>query len=102
MSGGPGGVVRHEVRLEGAVPVAVTLVLARGAEVEVDLVRHTVTQRAGAPLKPRHEAWVREIGAYLAGQHLLESAEARRESQTDGRAAITFEPRPKPGMIWWG
>ncbi|MBF0262225.1 MAG: hypothetical protein HQL97_10385 [Magnetococcales bacterium] len=102
MSGGLGGVVRHEVRLEGAVPVAVTLVLARGAEVEVDLVRHTVTQRVGAPLTARQEAWVREIGGYLARQHLLEIAEERRASQTDGRAAIPFEPRPKPGMIWWG
>ncbi|MEO5345695.1 MAG: hypothetical protein H7834_04875 [Magnetococcus sp. YQC-9] len=102
MSGGCGGVVRHEVHLEGTVPVAVTVLLARGAEVMIDLVTHTVAQNSGPPLKARQEAWVLEIGEYLARQHLLESAEEQRAQQTDGRVAIPFEPRPKPGMIWWG
>ncbi|MBF0213288.1 MAG: hypothetical protein HQM00_06950 [Magnetococcales bacterium] len=102
MSGRFGGVTRHELQLEDQVPVAIVLTLAHGVEAVVDLVAHTVTQRAGPPLKPKQSAWVLEIGAFLARQHLLEAVEAKRAQSRSGDAAITFEPRPKPDMIWWG
>ncbi|MBF0271162.1 MAG: hypothetical protein HQL98_03665 [Magnetococcales bacterium] len=104
MSRGFGGVTRHEVRLDGAVPVAVSMTLGHGVEAEVDLVTRVVTQRLGPPLKPKQSVWVLEIAEFLARQHLLEAAEIRREqqNQTGGQATIAFEPRLKPDMIWWG
>ncbi|MBF0189568.1 MAG: hypothetical protein HQL99_00290 [Magnetococcales bacterium] len=104
MSRGFGGVTRHEVRLDGEVPVAVSVTLGHGVEAEVDLVTRALTQRLGPPLKPKQSAWVVEIAEFLARQHLLESAATRREQQlqTGGQATIAFEPRLKPGMIWWG
>ncbi|MBF0628996.1 MAG: hypothetical protein HQL91_12335 [Magnetococcales bacterium] len=102
MSGRLGGVTRHEVRLDGAVPVAVEIALAGGVEAVVDLVTREVIQLCGASLKPRQMAWLVEIAEFLARQHLLEAAEMKREALAGGGVEIAFEPRPRPGMIWWG
>lgn len=96
------GVVRHEVVLDQAVPVAVRLALGQGVEAEVDLVTGELIQRSGPALSPRRRAWVVEIAGFLARQHLLEQVEEQRASQVDGRVGISFEPRLRPGMIWWG
>ncbi len=102
MSGRFGGVTRHALHLDGQVPVAVSVTLAHGVEATVDLVGGVVTQTLGPPLKPKQTAWLVEIAGFLARQHLLETVESGRDARDAGQATLSFEPRPKPGMIWWG
>ncbi|NGZ05597.1 MAG: hypothetical protein G8237_04510 [Magnetococcales bacterium] len=102
MAGRSVGVTRHEVVLEAAVPVAVRLTLGDEVEVVVDLVTRTVIQHAGVALRPKKHVWLLEIADFLVRQYLLEEAEGRRLALSAGHAEVAFEPRPKPGMIWWG
>ncbi len=96
------GVVSHEVLMEQAVPVAVTLVLANGTKAVVDLARQTVTWLEGPVLPEKKMGWLRQIAVYLAQQFVLELEQKKRENRLDGRQEISFEPRPDPNIIWWG
>lgn len=96
------GVASHEVHLEKGLPVSVTLVLANGTEAIADLVGHTVTWLKGPPLTLKKQAWLWQIGEYLARQFLQEVAEQALKNRQDGRQVISFEPRSDPNLIWWG
>ncbi|MBF0308806.1 MAG: hypothetical protein HQL56_04675 [Magnetococcales bacterium] len=96
------GLVSHDVEWEEAVPVAIRLELKGGVRLRLDLAGRTLVQEAGEPLRPKQLDWCIEIGEYLVRQALLERQEELRKQRGDGRAAIDFEPRPDPKVIWWG
>ncbi|MBF0189420.1 MAG: hypothetical protein HQL50_15965 [Magnetococcales bacterium] len=96
------GIVDSHVTLEEGIPVRVTLTLSRGGTVEVDPLNGTVTPTDDAkPLKPKKEAWLREIGLYLARVAVMEEREKAQEGGGDAQP-LKFEARPDPSVTWWG
>jgi hypothetical protein len=97
-----GGVIKHNIRWQGQIPVGVEITLRGEVSVFVDLLEQRLDMVSGPELKPKKKEWCLQIASYLARQALLEIQEKANKKRKDGRKGIQFEARPDPNVTWWG